>query len=290
VAAGGALVPEVQFTPDQVGIIKRQICPGASDDELAIFLLHCRRTRLDPFSKQIYAIPVRAQLPNGQWGTKWVPMASVDGLRLVAERTGEYEGQTQPLWCGQDGVWQEVWLKKEPPAAAKVGVYRKGFKEAVWGIATYASFARFNKDGAATGQWRTMPDHMLAKCAETQALRKAFPQELSALETEEEQIAVGRRIDRVTGEIIEGEVISESPAGGNGRAAAPAVGPLPCTVCGKPVPAARVVICQGKGMPVCHPGCEKQATAPTGPEAPAEHADGWTDPDGGETPDPGKLL
>ena len=113
-------VARVEFTGEQVELIKRSICPGASNDELALFLHHCQRTGLDPFARQIYAISLRAQLPGGGWGTKWQTMVGIDGLRLIAERTGEYEGQTGPFWCGQDGTWQEVWLAAAPPAAARV--------------------------------------------------------------------------------------------------------------------------------------------------------------------------
>lgn len=149
------------FDSATVQLIRDQLAKGASDAELNYFLAQCNRTKLDPFARQIFCV--------ARWDTKlgrnaYTTQVSIDGMRLIAERTGKYEGQIGPLWCGMDGVWKDVWLEKGFPAAARVGVLRAGFREPIWSVAHWADYVQTKKDGNVNAMWSQFPTIMLSKC------------------------------------------------------------------------------------------------------------------------------
>lgn len=169
------------LTPERVALLKRTLCPDLSNDEMELLAGVAKRTGLDPFAKQIYGIKRKGKLTI---------QTGIDGFRVIAARTNELDGQEGPFWCGDDGVWKDVWVAKTLPVAAKVIVYRKGCRFGFVGIARFTEYAQ-SYNGQLADMWARMPANQIAKCAEALALRKAFPADLSGLYTSEEMEQAG---------------------------------------------------------------------------------------------------
>ena len=180
------------WTDDQRAALGQLGLTEAPEGDLKVFMHYCQRTGLDPFAKQIYMIK---RYDSQTRGDKWTIQAAIEGLRLVGERHPQYAGQTEPEWCGEDGVWRDVWLSKDVPAAARVKVIRRDWDLPAVGVVHFNEFAQTKNNGELTYMWKTKAAHMLAKCAEAAAMRKAFPNDLSGVYTEDE---MGRAEGRVT--------------------------------------------------------------------------------------------
>lgn len=159
------------FSAEQVELIKSTIMSGKStptDNDLALFGMICQRANLDPFAKQIYAI---------ERSGKWTFQISIDGLRAIADRTGMYAGSDEPLFDEGLDFYAFEQSGRKVPTTCKVTVWKivAGIRCPFVGIARYSEFVQAY-NGKPSGLWEKMPLNMLAKCAESQALRKAFPQ------------------------------------------------------------------------------------------------------------------
>lgn len=202
------------WTTEQLAALRQIGVENAPQGDLAVFLNYAQRTGLDPFARQLYMIG-----RNSKDGKKWTIMASIDGLRIVAERSGDYAGQVGPEFCGEDGVWRDTWTAATPPVAARIGVLRQGFKEPLYAVAYYDEYVQ-KFSGKPSPMWEEKPRLMLAKCAEALALRKAFPNDLAGLYTSDEMGAVdnqrpaptpvAEQVDVVTGEIVEDAPVDDT--------------------------------------------------------------------------------
>lgn len=189
-----------------LNLIKNQICRprhrAATDDELAYFVAVCRQARLNPFARQIFAIFRKSD------GDEHMSIqTSIDGFRLIAERTGKFEGYTRTRWCDADGRWHDVWLSDAMPRVAEVGVWKAGAREPIYGL---AHLEMFRDERSPMWKGAAKVAHMLAKCAEALALRRAFPQELSGLYTEDESGAFDATAAPAA---VEGSAAGELPEG-----------------------------------------------------------------------------
>lgn len=156
---------DLVLSPEKIKLLKDTVCKGASDAELEMFLHICKHTGLDPFMKQIYSIP-----RGGQRTTQ----TSIDGFRLIAERTGKYAPGKESIFTYDDKGQLE----------SATSWVRKMTNDGTWhdvGATVYMCEFR-----GSTPFWTKMPRVMLSKVAEAVALRKAFPVDLSGIYTADE--------------------------------------------------------------------------------------------------------
>lgn len=171
---GAVLGSEGFFSLAQEQMILKTFLGGATKEEAVVLLETVRRRRLDPFSRQVYFVK-RYDMQKRE--EVWAIQTSIDGLRSIAERTGKYDGQSEPVY-GED----------EAGKFCKVTVYRKDWSpgRGATGVAYLSEFIQKKKDGTVTRFWVQMPRLMLAKCAEALAIRKAFPEDTGGLYIGEE--------------------------------------------------------------------------------------------------------
>ncbi|MFT4281223.1 RecT family recombinase [Microbacterium sp.] len=151
---------------------------------IAKFRHTVERTGLDPLVKQIYCIG-RASRD----GVEWAIQTAIDGFRLIAERSRQYAGQEPAQWLTPKGEWVDAFVKElhgDHPLAARVTVHRHDWDIPLTAVATWDEYAQTKHDGKLTSMWAQRGPGQLAKCAEALALRKAFPQDLSGLYTDDE--------------------------------------------------------------------------------------------------------
>lgn len=229
--APSSIDPSAFFKPEQVALIKRQIAKNVTDDELKLFLYQCARTGLDPFSRQIYALSRREKRDDGSWGEKMSIQTGIDGLRLIADRTGRYAP-------GADNDYEYDAAGSLRRATAHV-LKRTG--DGTWhtisASAFFSEYVQMGKEGP-TRMWKEKPHIMLGKCAEALALRKAFPAEMSGIYTSDEMGQT--EVAPIVAPLVT-EVMSSTPAPAATRlAAAPSLTVVPSSGPGDSAGAAAV--------------------------------------------------
>ncbi len=173
------------FNPKQIEILKNSICKGVSNEEFEVFIMACVKTQLDPFMRQIYAVKRKAKKPDGSWGETMTIQTGIDGYRLIAERTERYAPGPEPTYV----------YDNNGNLSAATSYIKKQTKDGTWHTVSASAYLdeycqtfvdKNTGEKKPSGMWANMQRTMLAKCAEAQALRKAFPAEMSGVYTKEE--------------------------------------------------------------------------------------------------------
>jgi len=166
-------------------VLRSSLYPGASDASIAMVLSYCKAAGLDPMQKPVHIVPM--------WDSKArqerdVIMPGIGLYRIQAARTQQYAGVSEPEY-GPDTTANLDGTEVTFPSWCKI-VVRRLLPNGM--IAEFAAVERWIENYATVGKttapnamWKKRPYAQLAKCAEAQALRKAFP-EIGAQPTAEE--------------------------------------------------------------------------------------------------------
>lgn len=186
-----AVAQVAEFNSTQVQLLRDTIAQGCDPNEFQLFLEMAKAKRLNPFDGQIR--------PVKRWDSvlrreKMTVQVGIDGYRAIASRTGELAGIDDPVYDSD----------ADQPKWAKVTVYRYGRgndKNPFTATARWSEYVQRKKpeEGESVGKpnamWTKMPCLMLGKVAEALALRKAFPDELGGVYTNEEMAQADNVVD-----------------------------------------------------------------------------------------------
>ena len=195
---------------DVIRVLRNSLYPGAKPESVELVLAWCRANGRDPMRKPIHIVPMNIKdALTGKWGWQDTLMPGIGTYRTDAARTGQYAGKSEPEF-GPDVTRDFDGCKVTFPAWCRVTVRRTlngticeySAKE-MW-VENYAT----GKEGrGVNAMWQKRPYGQLAKCAESQALRMAFPEETGNSYTAEEMEGKG-----FEGTTIDAEPDRQTPA------------------------------------------------------------------------------
>lgn len=190
--------------------LKNSLYPGASEGSIDLVLSYCQATNLDPMTKPVHIVPMTVSTgekdANG-WDIKEkrdVVMPGIGLYRTLAARTGAYAGCSEPefgttktlkfkreKWEGSGNNRRKTMVdaSMEYPEWCRITI-RKILGGEVYEFTALEywveNYATKGDEGAPNAMWEKRPFGQLAKCAEAQALRKAFPEAVGSQPTAEE--------------------------------------------------------------------------------------------------------
>lgn len=183
----------------KIDLVKRTCCPqGITDDEFGLFVEQCRRTGLDPLTKQAFCVPRRAKV-NNQWVEQYVFQAAESGMLARADEFPDYLGTTGSAVHVGDGISIDpgkgvVNHTFSPEARGKLlGAWAKVERVGRTPVVKYLrveDYIQTYPDGKPTAMWASKAATMALKCAKVAALRDAFPRVFGGVYIGEEMPAL----------------------------------------------------------------------------------------------------
>jgi phage recombination protein Bet len=183
-------ITKIDDTPraELIKVLQDSIWVGAQPVSIELALSYCRVNNLDPFLKPIHIVPVWDKALGRM---RDVLMPGIADYRIKAARSGEYVGITEPEF-GPDVTSKWGTVVVTHPEWCKITVYRmvagkeRAFSAREEWLENFAAAGGKERAEWPNTMWRKRPKGQLAKCAESQALRKAFPEFAGGQATAEE--------------------------------------------------------------------------------------------------------
>ena len=210
----GAL-PALQMSEGElIEVLATSLYPGAQVGSIKMVLGYCKAAGLDPMQKPVHIVPM---WDNKAGTMRDVVMPGIGLYRTQAARSGECAGVSEPEFGpdvteaigGQQitfPAWCRVTVKRRLPTGEVVDFTAKEFwKE------NYAVKGGRDKSIAPNAMWTKRPYGQIAKCAEAQALRKAFP-EIGSEPTADEMAGKSLHDDDTVIDASTGEISGRKPA------------------------------------------------------------------------------
>lgn len=172
---------------------------NVTDQEAMMFLELCKGQKLNPFIKEAYLIKYGDKQPATM-------VVSKDVFMKRAIKNPDFEGiESGVIVLNSYG---EVEYKKgafylkdrEQLVGAWATVHRKSWKYPISLEVNYDEYVGRKTNGEVNSQWASKPATMIIKVAETQALRKAFVEDLQGMYDESEMnVTVENNVVEVVG-------------------------------------------------------------------------------------------
>lgn len=180
----------LQLADDElIPVLQSSLYPGAKPESIKLVLGYCKAAGLDPMRKPVHIVPMSVKKPGTKNDYEWrdVVMPGIGLYRTDAARTGDLAGVDEPVF-GPDvqvaGMTVPEWCSVT--VYRMIGGQRVAFTAREYWIENYATAARDST--APNAMWKRRPRGQIAKCAEAQALRKAFPEHVGSQPTADETI------------------------------------------------------------------------------------------------------
>lgn len=185
----GNTMPALAMSESELlSVLSSSLYPGAKIDSIKLVVSYCKAAQLDPMQKPVHIVPMWDK--NAQ-GMRDVIMPGVGLYRTQAARSGQLAGISEPEFgpdvtttIGGAGVTYPEWCKVT--VKRLVNGHVAEFTACERWRENYAVAGGKEKSIAPNAMWSKRPYAQLAKCAQAQALRTAFPEMTGAAPTADE--------------------------------------------------------------------------------------------------------